>query len=243
VKHKRERLDKILSTSGYGSRKDVKKLIKDGAVTVNNELVTRAGTLVDVQDDLIAVHGRLLDFKKHIYIMLNKPSGVISSTKSRISPTVIDLLDEHYAHRNLFPVGRLDKDAEGLILLSDNGELAHRLLSPKYLVQKVYYIEVEGKLDESDVEAFKKGIPLEDFTAKPAELVILEAGQASKALVKIHEGKFHQVKRMIKARGKQVVYLKRISLGPLELDRNLEPGEWRELTEEEISRLEQQGQG
>jgi len=239
MKQKRQRLDKVLSNSGYGSRKDVKKLIKDGAVSVNGDTVTDAGALVDAMQDEIYVHGERLDFKEHIYIMLNKPQGVISSTESRSSETVIDLLEGAYSHRDLFPVGRLDKDAEGLILLSDDGEMAHRILSPKNHVQKVYYIEVEGRLDESDAEAFSRGIQLEDFTALPAELLILEAGQVSKALVKIHEGKFHQVKRMIKARGKEVIYLKRLAIGPLELDESLEPGEWRELTEEEIASLKQ----
>jgi len=239
MEQKRQRLDKVLSTSGYGSRKDVKKLIKDGAVSVNGDTVTDAGALVDAMQDEIYVHGERLDFKKYIYIMLNKPQGVISATDSKSMETVIDLLDGAYAHRDLFPVGRLDKDSEGLILLSDDGETAHRILSPKNHVQKVYYIEVEGRLDEEDVEAFSQGIRLEDFTTQPAELVILETGPVSKALVKIHEGKFHQVKRMIKARGKQVIYLKRLAIGPLELDEALEPGEWRELTEDEIASLKQ----
>lgn len=239
MKQRRQRLDKVLSTSGFGSRKDVKRLIKDGAVTVNGDTVTDAGALVDAELDEITVSGERLDFKTNIYIMLNKPQGVISSSESNSSETVIDLLDGKYAHRNLFPVGRLDKDAEGLMLLSDDGEMAHRLLSPKNHVEKVYYIEAEGRLDERDVEAFKQGIELEDFTTQPAELVILEAGQVSKALVKIHEGKFHQVKRMIKACGKHVTYLKRLAIGPLKLDETLEPGKWRELTEDEIASLKQ----
>ncbi|WP_422445500.1 pseudouridine synthase [Thermoanaerobacterium sp. DL9XJH110] len=235
---KKERLDRILSMSGFGSRKDVKKLIKQGAVTVNGETAKDAGARVDPFQDDIRVSGESLLFKKHIYIMLNKPRGVISSTRDESQTTILDLLEGEYFHRELFPVGRLDKDAEGLILLTDDGQLAHRLLSPKNKVGKVYYVEVRGKLDESDVEAFRSGIALEDFTALPAELTVLEAGATSRAVLKIYEGKFHQVKRMMQARGKEVIYLKRIAMGPLELDENLAPGQWRELSEEEVEKLE-----
>lgn len=237
-KQKSERLDKILSMSGFGTRKDVKKLIKQGAVTVNGNTVNDAGEKVYPLIDDIRIFGEELDYKSHIYIMMNKPAGVVSSTREEEDTTIIDLLEEEYSHRNLFPVGRLDRDTEGLILLTDDGQLAHRLLSPKNRVEKIYYVEVRGKLNEDDVAAFAGGIPLEDFTALPAELEILEAGKFSRALVKIHEGKFHQVKRMMKARGKEVVYLKRLSIGPLKLDENLEPGEWRELTDSEIEGLQ-----
>jgi len=237
-KQKCERLDKILSMSGFGTRKDVKKLIKQGAVTVNGKTVNDAGEKVYPLTDAIRVFGDNLDYKRHIYVMLNKPAGAISSTGDEEETTIIDLLDGEYLHRDLFPVGRLDKDTEGLILLTDDGMLAHRLLSPKNKVEKVYYVEVRGRLNENDVAATACGIPLEDFTAMPAELEILESGNISKALVKIHEGKFHQVKRMMKALDKEVTYLKRLSIGPLKLDESLMPGEWRELTDSEIEALQ-----
>ena len=159
--------------------------------------------------------------------MLNKPDGVISSTQDSVDITVIDLLEGEYSHRELFPVGRLDKDTEGLIFLTDDGKMAHRLLSPKNRVDKTYYVEVRGKLSERDVLAFEAGIELEDFTTLPAKLDILEVGDVSKAYVTICEGKFHQIKRMMKSVGKEVIYLKRLSLGPLQLDEELAPGQWR----------------
>jgi len=236
-KQKTERIDKILSQSGFGTRKDVKKIIKQGGVTVNGDLIKDAGTHVTAEIDIIRVWGEEVDFQRNIYIMLNKPDGVISSTRDGMTETVIDLLEGEYSHRELFPVGRLDKDTEGLIFLTDDGKLAHRLLSPKYKVDKLYYVEACGKLDDEDIAAFEAGIELEDFTTLPAKLDIIEAGDTSRAYITICEGKFHQVKRMLKARGKEVTYLKRISLGPLKLDETLEPGKWRELTEEEIRSL------
>lgn len=234
---KTQRLDKVLAMSGYGSRKDVKKIIKLGGVTVNGLVATDAGAPVRPEVDDIRVFDKPLEFYAKVYIMMNKPSGVISSTRDGRETTVIDLLEGAHYHRKLFPAGRLDKDAEGLILLTDDGALAHRLLSPKYRVPKGYYIEVEGNLEEADVKAFETGIDLGDFVALPAELTILKSGDTSKALVKVVEGKFHQVKRMVEAVGKKVAYLKRLALGPLELDEELEPGEWRELTDEEIREL------
>ena len=236
-KQKSERLDKILAQSGFGSRKDVKKIIKQGGVSVNGELVKDAATQIYPYDDTLKVWGNIVEFKKYIYIMLNKPSGVLSATRDGLTTTVIDLLEGEFSHRKLFPVGRLDKDTKGLILLTDDGKLAHRLLSPKYRVDKLYYVEVEGKLDEDDIDAFETGIELDDFTTLPAKLDIIEADDISRAFVTICEGKFHQVKRMMKAQGKEVVYLERLSLGPLCLDETLEPGEWRELTEEETQLL------
>lgn len=235
----KERLDKVLSNSGLGTRKDVKKLIKQGSVMVNGSVVLDAGAKVDPNSDIIEVAGRTLDYKENIYIMLNKPQGVLSTTYDKTETTVIDLLYGEYSHRNLFPVGRLDMDTEGLILLTDDGQLAHRLLSPKNMVPKLYYVEVNGRLDEQDVLAFKAGISLGDFTALSSELEILEIGDNSSALIKIYEGKFHQIKRMMEAQNKEVTYLKRLYIGPLELDEALEPGEWRELTGEEIDMLQQ----
>ncbi|HHX23210.1 MAG: pseudouridine synthase [Tepidanaerobacteraceae bacterium] len=236
-KQKTERLDKILALSGFGSRKDVKKLIKSGQVSVNGQVVGDAGAQVNPLADKITVLGNILNYHENVYIMMNKPEGVISSTRDNVDITVIDILEGEYSHRKLFPVGRLDKDAEGLILLTDDGKMAHRLLSPKNKVEKVYYVEVKGKLDKSDIEAFASGIDLEDFITLPAKLEILKAADISQAKVTICEGKFHQIKRMMKSRGKDVIYLKRLSIGPLVLDQELDPGEWRELSKEEIDSL------
>ncbi|WP_286680857.1 pseudouridine synthase [Tepidanaerobacter sp. EBM-49] len=233
------RIDKILAASGYGSRKDVKKLIKAGEVLINGKVAGDAGDLVDPQADEITVSGEPVLFEENIYIMMNKPYDVVSSTRDEYETTVIDLLEGEYFHRKLFPVGRLDKDAEGLIFLTDDGKLAHRLLSPKHHVAKTYYVKVRGALDEEDVKAFAGGIELEDFTALPAKLDILKSGSISEAYVTIYEGKFHQIKRMMKTRGKEVLYLKRLSLGPLNLDEELEPGMWRKLTKEEIDSLKE----
>jgi 16S rRNA pseudouridine516 synthase len=236
-KQKTERIDKILAASGYGSRKDVKKLIKMGQVSVNGIIVDDAGCQVNPSVDEIIVAGECLTYSKNVYIMMNKPEGVISSTRDNVEVTVIDLLQGEYSHRKLFPVGRLDKDAQGLIFLTDDGKMAHRLLSPKNRVDKTYYVEVRGKLDKSDVEAFAQGIELEDFTTLPAKLDILESDDISRAYVTICEGKFHQIKRMMEARDKEVTFLKRLTLGPLKLDDELTPGHWRELTKEEIDLL------
>lgn len=231
------RIDKILASCGYGSRKDVKKLIKSGQVSVNGVIINDAGTLVSPSLDEIIAAGECILYEDNVYIMMNKPQDVVSSTYDDFETTVIDLLEGEYFHRKLFPVGRLDKDAEGLIFLTDDGKMAHRLLSPKNRVPKTYYVEVRGRLDESDVKAFAAGMELEDFTALPAELDILEKNNISSAYVTIYEGKFHQIKRMMKARGKEVTYLKRLSLGPLRLDEELEPGMWRKLTKEELDLL------
>lgn len=233
----RMRLDKVLSMSGFGSRKDVKKLIRQGAVFINDKIAKDPGIQVSAEIDEIRVFGERTVFRQFIYILLNKPSGVISSTVESRDLTVIDLLEGVFSHRDLFPVGRLDRDTEGLILLTDDGQLAHKLLSPKNRIGKTYYVEVDGVLDGSDVEAFAKGIVLDDFTTLPASLSILESGAKSSAHLTLYEGKFHQVKRMMEARGKQVTYLKRLSIGPLVMDESLAPGEWRELTEAEINAL------
>ncbi|AEE91927.1 Uncharacterized RNA pseudouridine synthase YtzG [Tepidanaerobacter acetatoxydans Re1] len=232
------RIDKILASCGYGSRKDVKKLIKSGQVSINGVIINDAGTLVNPSLDEIIVAGECIFYEDNVYIMMNKPQDVVSSTYDDFETTVIDLLEGEYFHRKLFPVGRLDKDAEGLIFLTDDGKMAHRLLSPKNRVPKTYYVEVYGRLNESDVKAFAAGMELEDFTALPAELDILEKNNnISSAYVTIYEGKFHQIKRMMKARGKEVTYLKRLFLGPLRLDEELEPGMWRKLTKEEVDLL------
>lgn len=237
---KMERLDKILANMGYGSRKDVKKIIRDGRVEVNNKIETRNQRKVNPYEDIILVDGIKLEYRKYIYLMLNKPQGVVSSTDDPISMAVLDLIDEEYLIFNPHPAGRLDKDTEGLILLTNDGKLSHRLLSPRNRVGKTYYVEVEGYLDEKYIEEFENGIILDDgYRTLPAHLEIIEKDFYSKAKLIIYEGKYHQVKRMFKAINMEVVYLKRLSIGSLVLDDSLQLGECRELTEEEIKLLKE----
>jgi 16S rRNA pseudouridine516 synthase len=234
-----ERLDKILSHMGFGTRSGIRKLVKDGAVTVNGVLVKDSGIKVDPESDIIRVRGEEVRYRKFIYLMMNKPQGVVSSTDDPRNRTVLDLLDERYAHYALFPVGRLDKDTEGLLVLSNDGRMAHRVLSPRHHVDKTYYVEVSGQVDESDRERMKQGIVLDDgYLTMPADLRILEAGpERSRVELTVREGKFHQVKRMFAALGKPVTYLKRIRMADLVLDPELAPGAYREMTEAEIALL------
>ena len=237
---KRERLDKILANMGYGSRKDVKKLIKEGRVKVDNKLIKENSLKIDPYDTLIKVDGDEIIYRKYIYLMMNKPKDVVSSTEDPVSRTVLDLLDEEYLTFNPFPVGRLDKDTEGLLLLTNDGKLAHELLSPKKGVEKTYYLEVDGFIKESHIYEFKEGIILDDgYKTLPAKLEIIESNIFSKAKLTIKEGKFHQVKRMFEAINMEVVYLKRISMGALKLDEELNLGKYRELTEKEIQLLKE----
>lgn len=232
------RLDKLLANMGYGSRKEVKGLLKTGAIKVNGKAVKDAKLHVNPETDEVSVHGEIIEYKEFIYLMMNKPQGVISATEDRQHETVVDLLEIDDAIYNPFPVGRLDKDTEGLLLLTNDGQLAHQLLSPKKHVPKTYFATINMKVTEEDVEAFRKGVTLDDgYVTKPAELTILKSGESSEIELTIVEGKFHQVKRMFESRGKKVTYLKRISMGALPLDEELELGEYRELTEEELSAL------
>ena len=228
------RLDKLLAHSGYGSRKEVKELIRKGFVSVNEVVIKNDDYKVDETNDEVIVDGVIIDYQKYIYIMMNKPDGVISATYDSKEQIVLDLIID-VPTRGLFPVGRLDKDSEGLLLITNDGKLAHDLLSPKKHVKKVYYIEYEGTLD-SDVELkFKNGITLDDgYKCLSAEIELLEN---NRAYVKISEGKFHQVKRMINAVNGEVTYLKRIKFGSLELDESLQKGEYRFLSEEELNSL------
>lgn len=233
-----ERLDKILSHMGYGSRKDVKRIIKEGRVLINGKTIDKNDYKIDPYNDNIVVDGIEIEYRKHIYIMMNKPKGVISSTFDPINRTVIDLLEDEYLSFNLFPAGRLDKDTEGLLILTNDGKLAHELLSPKKGVDKTYYAEVEGFVDEKHIIQFQEGLILEDgYKTLPSRLKILESGFISKVELTIKEGKFHQVKRMFKALNMEVVYLKRIKFGPIELDKSLKLAQYRELIEEEIKLL------
>lgn len=237
---KTQRLDKILAHMGYGTRKELKKLVREGVVTINGEVVTDSSVHIDPEEDVIQVWEEQVAYRKFIYLMLNKPAGVISATYDSREETVIDLLDEEYLPFKPFPVGRLDKDTVGLLLLTNDGKLAHELTSPRKHVPKTYYAQVEGVVDESDIQAFRLGVKIEEeYTTKPAVLNILQSGNISEIELTITEGKFHQVKRMFEAVGKKVRYLKRISMGALVLDAELPEGEVRELTEEEIQSLKE----
>ncbi len=230
-----ERLDKLVAACGAASRRKVKTLVKQGRVRVDGVLAAAADMKVDENAALITVDGVALKYEKFVYVLLHKPAGVLTATEDKRQETVLDLLPEEYRKRGIAPVGRLDKDTEGLLLLTDDGELTHRLLSPKYHVDKVYYARVEGTPDEADRDAFAAGMELSDFTCMPAELTLLGEGEC---LVTVREGKFHQVKRMLASRGKPVTYLKRLSMGPLQLDENLHLGHWRLLETEEILALQ-----
>ncbi|WP_422485299.1 pseudouridine synthase [Gudongella sp. DL1XJH-153] len=235
---RKERLDKVLANMGVGTRKEVKEMIKAGMVTINGNIVKAADFKVNVEEDEIICGGQMIRYREFVYLMMNKPHGMVSSTDDPRDSTVIELLDDFYKNFRPFPVGRLDKDTEGLLLITNDGKLAHDLLSPKKKVGKTYYATIDGALEEEHVEIFKKGILLEDgYTTLPAELKILSSGVISVAEITIQEGKYHQVKRMIGALGMRVSYLKRIRMGPISLDESLEPGQYRELTEEEITSL------
>lgn len=235
---KKERIDKVLSNMGYGSRKDVKRFIKEGRVTVNESIILENEFKVNPYEDEIYFNGQEVIYRKYIYLMMNKPQGLVSSTDDPLTRTVIDLLSEDYLIYKPFPVGRLDKDTEGLLMISNDGKLAHELLSPKKGVNKKYYVEVDGYIKESNIEDFKEGVILEDgYKTLPANLEIIKGDIISKAYLTIQEGKYHQVKRMFESLEMKVIFLKRISMGPLELDETLELGQYRELTEEEINTL------
>lgn len=228
----------MLANLGYGSRKEVKHLLKSGAVIINDKLVKDAKQQVNAETDVVTLNGEVIEYKEFIYLMLNKPPGVISATEDSKEKTVIDLLEMEDQVYEPFPVGRLDKDTEGLLLITNDGQLAHRLLSPKKHVPKMYYAVIEGEVSEPDVEAFKEGVILDDgYETKPGALTILKSGVRSEIELTISEGKFHQVKRMFQSVGKRVVYLKRMTMGPIVLDETLELGEYRELTEEELESL------
>jgi len=268
---KKMRLDKMLGNLGYGSRSEIKALIRQGAVTVNGAPAGDPGMQVDPAQDTVALNGQTVRYRETVYVMLHKPAGVISATEDARQRTVLDLLDKELAAFSPFPVGRLDKDTEGLLLITNDGKLAHELLSPRKHVPKTYRALVAGEVGAAEAEAFRQGVRLDDgYLTMPAELKVLAAspveeakghpvlaeplmriarGQPAKAPetagarvlcwteLTIYEGKFHQVKRMFRAVGREVLYLRRIAMGPLVLDPDLAPGEYRELSEEEIAAL------
>lgn len=229
------RIDKLLGHMGFGSRKDVRMLIRKGHVIVNDQTIRNSGTIIDPNADHILVKNKRVYYQKYIYIMLNKPQGVISATVDEQDKTVIDLLPDDLQHFKPFPVGRLDKDTEGLLLLTNDGDLAHQLTSPKKDIPKTYYAKISGKVTNEDVEKVHHGITLADghFT-KPAVLHILKSDDQSEIEITITEGKYHQVKRMFAALGKKVIYLQRIRMGDLLLDDMLPLGSFRALTSEEL---------
>lgn len=231
------RLDKFLTLTGAGTRSEVKKLLKTGSVTVNGLTVKKPELKLDPERDAVFYNGRELSYDPFVCLMFHKPAGCITATNDRSRKTVMDYV-EHERKQELFPVGRLDIDTEGLLLLMNDGELAHRMLSPRHHVEKTYFVRTNGRITQEDAAAFEAGIDIgEKKNTLPARLKIIRSDEISESELTICEGKFHQVKRMFAARGKTVCYLKRISMAGIVLDGKLQPGEWRELTKEETERL------
>lgn len=234
---KQVRLDKYLSDRSLGTRSEIKSWIRKGRVRVNLAVCKRPEEKIDAGTDEITFDGQRIIYEEYVYLMLNKPAGVVSATTDNRDKTVLDIVEAE-RRKDLFPVGRLDKDTEGLLLLTNDGALAHRLLSPRKEVDKVYYAKVNGKVTDADREAFLSGISIgEDKPCLPAKLDILLSDAVSEINLTIQEGKFHQVKRMFEAVGKEVIYLKRISMGGLALDPLLSPGDYRRLTNDEVEYL------
>lgn len=237
-----ERLDKIVASQGIGSRKQVGELIRRGQVTVNGMPAVRPDQKVDANTDEIAVGGKSLTFSRYTYLMMNKPKGVLSAARDSRAKTVVDLVPPELFRNGLFPAGRLDKDTEGLLILTNDGDFAHKMLSPKKNIYKVYDAVLDLPVDETDIEAFAKGVKMKDFDALPAKMVVLpndieqhstlQLGQTVR--IWIREGKYHQVKRMISSRGKTVLELRRVRIGDLDLDPFLAPGQTRQMTGDEI---------
>lgn len=233
----RIRLDKYLADMGCGTRSQVKREIAGGSVMVNGAPARRPEDKIDTEKDSVVFRGSPLGYTEYEYFMLNKPAGVVSATEDRTERTVLDLIDARQ-RKDLFPVGRLDKDTEGLLLVTNDGGMAQRLLSPKKHVDKVYYAKVAGRITEEHVRLFAEGVDIGDEKPTlPAELTVLSSGEISEIELVIREGRFHQVKRMFQAAGGEVIYLKRLRMGSLVLDRELQPGEYRKLTEEEVRAL------
>ncbi|AMD95563.1 pseudouridine synthase [Leptotrichia sp. oral taxon 847] len=229
------RLDKFLANSGIGTRKEVKAILKSGKIKVNEKIVKDGKMQIDEIKDDIKMEGEKIAYKPFVYVMMNKPSGIISATEDGKHKTVVDLLCEKYKNYKVFPVGRLDIDTEGLILLTNDGILAHNLLSPKKHVDKKYYVELKEPLTPEKKKILENGIKLEEnFVTKEAKVEIIEKTELKSVFITISEGKFHQVKRMFKFIGNEVLYLKRVKMGKLLLPEKLKLGEYRELTEEEM---------
>ena len=228
------RLDKALTLAGY-TRSEAKTMIARGRVWVGEAVVRDAG--LDVRPEDVLLDGAPLEAEPEVYLMIHKPAGVVTATEDKRLPTVVSLLPERYQRRKIGPVGRLDRDVTGLVLLTTDGQMAHRLISPRWKAEKRYRAVCEGALTEADVQAFAGGIELSDFTARPAGMAILSTGETSTADVTLTEGKFHQVKRMFAAIGHPLISLCRLQIGCVELDASLAPGEFRKLTAEEVEGL------
>lgn len=230
------RIDKLISNMGYGSRNDIKKDAKKGMVLVNDKIEKNSAKIIDTDIDTVQYNNVIIEYKEYIYLVMNKPQDVISATEDSYHETVMDLIDEEYLIFNPAPIGRLDIDTEGLLILSNDGKFNHEITSPKRNIPKTYYVELESKIESNYESIFKKGIKLmpEDIITKPAELNILGDNICE---LTIYEGKFHQVKRMFEKVGNEVTYLKRIQMGDFKLPEELELGEYRELTEEEMKIL------
>lgn len=233
------RLDKYLADMQVGTRSEVKQMIRKGLVTVDGLVIKKPEEKVDYESQVVTCGGVIVSYQQYEYYMLNKPAGVVSATEDPRDQTVIDLIEDR-RRKDLFPAGRLDKDTEGLLLITNDGALAHDLLSPKKHVDKKYYARIEGAVTEEDIKMFQEGVDIgEKKMTLPAVLTILRSGEESEITLTICEGKFHQVKRMFEAVGKKVTYLKRLSIGSLVLDEQLLPGEYRTLTEQELTQLKQ----
>ena len=234
-----ERIDKIIASQGQYSRSEVKKLVKSGRVTLDGRVLKSSDEKADPDVNIIAIDGRAINYKKHMYIMLNKPQGVVSATEDRDHPTVIDLVPKELRRDGLFPAGRLDGDTVGFVLITDDGDFAHEILSPKNHIIKTYQATLQRHLTQEDIDAFRNGIELKDGTlCLEAEVTPID-GDVPMAQVKICEGKYHQVKRMFAALGNKVLYLKRVKMGNLSLDESLEEGQCREITAEELKLIKE----
>ncbi len=234
-----ERIDKILASQGTLSRRDVKEIIKKGRVTLNGKVIKDSAVKVDINADTVTVDGTQIMLKKHIYIMMNKPQGVISASDSDDDETVVDLVPDELFRKGLFPAGRLDKDTTGFVLITNDGDFAHKILSPKNHIFKTYLARLQHELTESDIKILENGITLSDGTTlKEAKVEIVEQTEMPLVKIMICEGKYHQVKRMFAAAGNKVVALHRSKMGDLELDANLNPGECREITTEELEKIQ-----
>lgn len=235
---KKIRLDKYLADMGIGTRKEVKNDIRKGRIKVNGVTETFPECKIDLSSDKVSVDGREIGYVSYEYYMFYKPAGCVSATEDKKHKTVVDYIDAK--RKDLFPVGRLDIDTEGLLLITNDGDLAHQLLSPKKHVEKVYYARIAGKVTKQDIALFQQGLDIgEEKLTLPAKLDIIKSDLESEILITITEGKYHQVKRMFEAVEKEVVYLKRMSMGSLSLDESLKPGEYRTLRDDELNYLKE----
>lgn len=228
------RLDKFLAHYGLGTRKEVKNYIRKGQVKVNDMIIKKDDFKVNVDKDQVFFNDKIIYYKPYVYIMLNKPAGYVSATKDNVHPTVIDLIKD-FNNYDLFPVGRLDKDTEGLMIITNDGDFSHKLLAPSRKHSKLYYARINSFVDKSDIQQFKDGIYIDNYRCFPANLTIINSQKnESEVYIEIFEGKFHQIKRMVQSLGKKVVYLKRIQIKSLKLDEKLKLGQYRELTDNEL---------